>query len=61
MTRGGSDGAEECSQMMAEKITAFTDANWLVRLHWPMGLAALSALAPIKERVRASFARLLSE
>jgi hypothetical protein len=51
--------------MMAEKITAFTDANaacaFALADGKSVGLAALSALAPIKGRVRASFARLLSE
>jgi hypothetical protein len=65
MTRGGSDGAEECWQMMAEKIAAFTDANaacaFALADGKSVGLAASSALAPIKRRVRTNLARLLSE
>jgi hypothetical protein len=62
MTRGGPDGAEECWQMMAEKIAAFTDANAACAFALAdVGWAASSALAPIKRRVRTNLARLLSE
>jgi hypothetical protein len=65
IARGGSDGAEECWRMIAEKIAAVTDANAAYAFALAEGksleVAASSALAPIKRRVRTNLARLLSE
>jgi hypothetical protein len=60
---GGSDGAAECTRMVAEKIDAATDANTACALALAGGKsvesAAKSAMAPIKRRVRANHRRLL--
>jgi hypothetical protein len=54
MARGGSDGAEEFTDANAACAFALADGK-------SVGLAASSALAPIKRRVRTNLACLLSE
>ena len=46
MTRGGPDGAEECWQMMAEKIAAFADANAACAFALADGMSRFVCIGP---------------